>query len=173
MAHRFFRIVAMIWVGSVLALGYIAAPVLFSMLDRTSAGSVAAQLFRIEGMLGIVCALVLLVMANRLVRTGFDEYKRTRWVIAGMLLCVLIGYFALQPFMNALRVAAQEGGMELAQSPYASRFGMLHGVSSAFYLIESVLGLVLFWRLPPGRFPAQTAVPKGKTASVAARRARG
>jgi hypothetical protein len=63
--------------------------------------------------------------------------------------------------------------MELAQSPYASRFGLLHGVSSAFYLIESVLGLVLFWRLPPGRFPTQTVVPKGKTASVAARRARG
>ncbi len=39
----------MIWVGSVLTLGYVAAPVLFSMLDRTSAGSVAAQLFRIEG----------------------------------------------------------------------------------------------------------------------------
>lgn len=162
----------MIWVGSVLALGYVAAPVLFSMLDRTSAGSVAAQLFRIEGFLGVICAL-LLVLANRLVRTGFAEYKRTRWVIAGMLLCVLIGYFALQPFMNALRVAAQEGGMELAQSPYASRFGMLHGVSSAFYLVESVLGLVLFWRLPPERFPTQSVIPKGKTASVAARRARG
>ena len=163
----------MIWVGSMLTLGYVAAPVLFSILDRTSAGSVAAQLFRIEGMLGVVCALVLLVMANRLNRTGFVEYKRTRWVIAAMLVCVLVGYFALQPFMSALRVAAQEGGMELAQSPYASRFGLLHGVSSAFYLIESALGLVLFWRLPPGRFPTQTVVPKGKTASVAARRARG
>jgi len=173
MAHRFFRIVAMIWVGSMLTLGYVAAPVLFSMLERSSAGSVAAQLFRIEGMLGVVCALVLLVMANRLVRTGSAEYKRTRWVIAAMLVCVLLGYFALQPFMSALRVAAQEGGMALAQSPYASRFGLLHGVSSAFYLIESVLGLVLFWRLPPGRFPTQTVVPKGKTASVAARRARG
>ncbi len=55
-------------------MGYAAAPVLFSMLDRTSAGSVAAQLFRIEGMLGVVCALLLLVMANRLVRTGVVEY---------------------------------------------------------------------------------------------------
>ncbi len=90
-----------------------------------------------------------------------------------MLVCVLIGYFALQPFMNAMRMAAHEGGMELAQSPYARRFGMLHGVSSAFYLIESLLGLVLVWRLPPGQFPAQTAGSEGKTASVAARRARG
>lgn len=163
----------MVWVGSMLTLGYVAAPVLFNMLDRTSAGSVAAQLFRIEGFLGVVCALLLLVLANRLVRMGFAEYKRTRWVIAGMLVCVLIGYFVLQPFMNALRVAAQEGGMELAQSPYASRFGMLHGISTVFYVVESVLGLVLFWRLPPVRFPANSVVPKGKTASVAARRARG
>ncbi|MFP3757982.1 DUF4149 domain-containing protein, partial [Cupriavidus sp. SIMBA_020] len=39
-------------------------------------------------------------------------------------------------------------GTDIANSPYASRFGMLHGVSSLFYLVESVLGLMLIWRLP-------------------------
>ena len=42
MEHRVFPLVSMIWVGSLLTLGLVAAPVLFSMLDRTSAGSVAA-----------------------------------------------------------------------------------------------------------------------------------
>ena len=28
------------------------------------------------------------------------------------------------------------------------RFGVLHGVSSLFYLVESLLGLVLVWKLP-------------------------
>jgi hypothetical protein len=172
MAHRLFRIVAMVWVGSLLALGYIAAPVLFSMLDPSVAGSVGAQLFRIEAIIGVACGIVLLLMANRLIRGGFDDYKRTRWVIAAMLICVLIGYFALAPFMNAILVAARASGVELANSPDASRFGMLHGISTAFYVVESVLGLMLFWRLP-GRFSTHAVVPKGKSASVAAKRARG
>lgn len=162
----------MIWVGSLLALGFIAAPVLFSMLERSVAGQVAAQLFHIEGIIGVTGGVVLLLMANRLVRGGFADYKPTRWLIAGMLACVLIGYFALQPFMNSIRMAALESGIELANSPDAATFGVLHGISTAFYVVESVLGLLLFWRMP-GRFSTHAVVPKGKTASVAAKRARG
>lgn len=162
----------MIWVGSLLALGFIAAPVLFGMLEPGAAGAVAAQLFRVEGFIGVICALVLLLMANRLIRGGFPDYKATRWLIGGMLLCVLIGYFALQPFMNAIRLNAIASGIALADSPDAARFGVLHGVSTVFYVIESVLGLILFWRLP-GRFSTHNVVPKGKSASLAAKRARG
>ncbi|BAN23689.1 DUF4149 domain-containing protein [Caballeronia insecticola] len=170
MEHRAFRLISMIWVGSLLTLGLVAAPVLFSMLDRTSAGSVAAQLFRIEAIIGVVCALVLIVIGNRFVKSGIADYKRVRWIAAVMLLCVLLGYFALQPFMNSLRMAAQEAGTELANSPYARQFGILHGVSSAIYLIECLFGLALIWRLP-GAAPV-AIVPKNKSAKMAAKRAR-
>ncbi len=62
--------------------------------------------------------------------------------------CVLIGYFAIEPFMDAMRLAAQAAGTDVGHSEYASRFGMLHGISSLFYLVESVLGLWLVWSLP-------------------------
>ncbi|MDR5751116.1 MULTISPECIES: DUF4149 domain-containing protein [unclassified Caballeronia] len=171
MAHRLFRLVAMVWVGSLLSLGFIAAPVLFRMLERTSAGSVAAQLFRIEGILGVVCGLVLLLIGNRQVKSGFADYKRVRWIVMAMLLCVLIGYFALQPFMESLRMAAQEAGTDLAHSAYAQRFGVLHGVSSAFYVVESLLGILLVWRLP-GQSSTGPIVARGKSAALAARRVR-
>ncbi|PCE27191.1 DUF4149 domain-containing protein [Burkholderia ubonensis] len=148
MPHRVFRLLSAVWVGSLLTIGYAVAPVLFRSLERMTAGSVAAQLFRIEAVLGVVCGVLLLVLSNQQVRRGHDEYRRVRWILAAMIGCVLIGYFALQPFMNALRVAAMEAGTDIANSPYASRFGMLHGVSSLFYLVESVLGLMLIWRLP-------------------------
>lgn len=112
MAHRVFRLVSMVWVGSLLTLGLIAAPVLFSMLDRAEAGSVAAQLFRIEAIIGMVCALVLILIGNRYVKNGIADYKRVRWIVAVMLLCVLVGYFGLQPFMDSLRMAAQEAGTD-------------------------------------------------------------
>jgi hypothetical protein len=150
MPHRLFRLLTVVWVGSLLTIGYAVAPVLFTSLDRMTAGAVAAQLFRIEGVIGVVCGVLLLALCNVLVRRGGDAYRRLRWLIAGMLVCVLVGYFALQPFMNAIRIAAQEAGTDVGHSVYASRFGMLHGVSSAFYLIESLLGIVLAWKLPAG-----------------------
>ncbi|KMZ11792.1 putative transmembrane protein [Candidatus Burkholderia humilis] len=170
MEHRLFRTVSMVWVGSLLSLGLIAAPVLFSMLDRTSAGSVAAQLFGIEAIIGVISALVLILISNRFVKSGIVDYKRVRWIVAVMLLCVLVGYFALQPFMNSLRMAAQEAGTELANSPYAKEFGILHGISSAIYLVECVFGIALIWRLP-GQAPTKI-VPKNKSAKMAAKRAR-
>ncbi|HEY1610593.1 MAG TPA: DUF4149 domain-containing protein [Paraburkholderia sp.] len=144
----------MLWVGSQLTIGYLVAPVLFTSLDRMIAGSVAAQLFRIEGIAGVVIGILLLALSNVMSRRGAVDYRRLRWLIAGMLVCVLIGYFALQPFMNALRVGAMNAGMDIANSPYASRFGMLHGVSTVFYLIESVLGIALVWLLPVHRMQA-------------------
>ncbi|GBH28090.1 hypothetical protein BvRS1_51390 [Burkholderia vietnamiensis] len=148
MPHRVFRLLSAVWVGSLLTIGYAVAPVLFRTLERMTAGSVAAQLFRIEAILGVVGGVLLLALANQQVRRGSGDYRRVRWIVAAMIACVLIGYFALQPFMNALRVAAMDAGTDIANSPYASRFGMLHGVSSLFYLVESVLGLMLIWRLP-------------------------
>ncbi|AOJ31127.1 DUF4149 domain-containing protein [Burkholderia metallica] len=148
MPHRVFRLLSAVWVGSLLTIGYAVAPVLFKTLERMTAGTVAAQLFRIEAILGVVCGVLLLALSNQQVRRGSSEYRRVRWIVAAMVVCVLVGYFALQPFMNALRVAAMDAGTDIANSPYASRFGMLHGVSSVFYLVESVLGLMLIWRLP-------------------------
>jgi glucan phosphoethanolaminetransferase (alkaline phosphatase superfamily) len=169
MSHRFFRLLTVVWVGSLLTIGYAVAPVLFASLDRITAGSVAGQVFRIEGIVRVVCGVLLLALCNVLIRRGEDAYRRLRWLVAGMLVCVLVGYFALQPFMNALRIAAQEAGTDVGHSVYASRFGMLHGVSSLFYLIESLLGLVLVWKLPTAAVVAAgphagTAAGRPKTA---------
>jgi hypothetical protein len=157
--HRVFRLLTVFWVGSLLTIGYVVAPVLFASLERMSAGAVAAQLFHIEGLMGVVCGVLLLVLGNRLIRAGEDGYRRLRWLVAGMLVCVLIGYFALQPFMNALRMDALNEGVDVGHSAYAMRFGILHGVSSLFYLIESLLGLALVWKLPAGANPVALAVP--------------
>ena len=149
--HRLFGLLAMLWVGSQLTIGYAVAPVLFASLERVVAGDIAAQLFRLEGTIGVVCGVLLLGLSNVLTRRGMVGYRRLRWILAAMLLCVLIGYFALQPFMNALRVQAMSAGMDVASSPYASHFGLLHGVSSVFYLVQSLLGAWLVWLLPSAR----------------------
>jgi hypothetical protein len=165
MPHRVFRLLTVIWVGSLLTIGYAVAPTLFATLERITAGAVAAQLFRIEAVIGVSCGALLLALGNLLVRRGQAAYRRPRWLLAGMLVCVLIGYFALQPFMNAMRIAALNAGTDVGHSAYAARFGMLHGVASLLYLIESLLGIALVWTLPAGAgVGASTASATGSAA---------
>jgi len=78
-------------------------------------------------------------------RAVIDQRKELR-LIATMLACTLIGYFALQPFMASLReVAAAAGGV---MTPDAKlQFGILHGASMGIYLIESLLGVVLILKV--------------------------
>lgn len=145
-AARARLLVATFWVGSLWTIGYVVAPILFATLaDSTLAGTIAGRLFRIEAWIGIVSAVVLLILV-RFAPQKLDRKtcRRQFWLVSGMLVCILIGYFSLQPFMSALREAAvASGGMT---GGIKAQFGFLHGISSAFYLVESLLGLVLVWQ---------------------------
>ena len=140
-------LIATLWAGSLWTIGYIVAPTLFALLpERTLAGTVAGALFRVEAWLSLACALALFGLIRW---TGAQiearERRKLMWLVAAMLLCTLIGYFGLQPFMAELRAAAgPEGVMEGAAR---SRFGVLHGIASLFYLIQSLLAIALIWRL--------------------------
>jgi hypothetical protein len=152
MPQRLFNLFATIWVGSLLTTGYMVAPTLFALLSRTDAGNVAASLFRTQAYVSVVCGVVLLLIANREMRGGAASFggsadrvttRRARRLIVGMIVCTLVGYFALQPWMNGLRLAAEAAGTDVGHSAYRTQFGVLHGVSSLFYLVESLLGIGL------------------------------
>ena len=149
-ARRGFNLLAAVWTGSLLAIGWLAAPILFATLERAAAGAVAARLFAAEAWCGVVCAALLGVLSTRLIGRGAAEYRLLHRIVAAMFVCVVLGYFALEPAMSTLRAAAAAAGTDVGHSAYAARFGVLHGVSTAFYVVESVLALALIWRLPVG-----------------------
>lgn len=139
-------LLATLWVGSLWTIGYVVAPTLFATLaDRMLAGFIAGKLFRIEAWLSVACAIALIV-SFRWPVDGRDTRARQHllWIVSGMLVCTLLGYFGMQPFMAALKESAVGGGMDAAAR---SRFGLLHGVASVFYLIQSILGILLVWKL--------------------------
>lgn len=124
-------IIATAWVGSLWTVGYLVAPTLFKTLtDQALAGTIAGQLFFVEACFSMVCGLYLL---------GFFYYqhKRLSRLIAGMLLCTLLGYFAVHPFMTDLRASG------LINPDIRRQFGILHGIASGFYLMQSILGAML------------------------------
>lgn len=135
-------LIATLWVGSMWTIGYIVAPTLFATLsDKVLAGAIAGSLFRIEAWLSVCCAVLLMALSGHLAGQGGHAGRRLLWLVAGMLACTVIGYFGLHPFMAALKEAAGPGGIMEADAK--ARFGILHGVSSVFYLVQSLLGIAL------------------------------
>lgn len=132
-------LIATLWVGSLWTVGYLAAPTLFTTFDKVLAGTVAASLFRSEAWLSVACGMLLLALPRQQVRR--EELR----LIAAMLACTVLGYFALQPFMAALREAAGPAGVMASDAKL--QFGLLHGVSSIFYLIDSLLGAALIFKI--------------------------
>jgi len=125
------RILLTLWVGSLWVTGFMVAPVLFTVLeDRALAGTLAGELFSLTAFIGLACGGLLLVLNG-------VNYRALNWrglLLAGMLLLIVIGQFALTPMIAGLR---EQG---LAGSP---RFGQLHGLASVLYVITSVCGLLL------------------------------
>lgn len=147
------RLIAALWVGSLWTVGYLVAPTLFATLaDRVQAGTIAGSMFRVEAWLSIFCAVLLIVLlklyasaASAALASGSRRRKLLPVLILGMLACTLVSHFGLQPFMAALREAAGPAGV---MAPDAKmQFGILHGISSVIYLIESLLGVALLLAL--------------------------
>jgi len=147
-AQRLFILIAGLWVGSLLATGYLVAPAIFStMTDRQAAGMVAGHIFKLEAYLSLIVCIGLMVLANLLVNRKLNQYRLIRWLLLAMLLCSLAAAFVFIPWMNALRDAALIQGMPVMLSPSATVFGRLHGASSILFMLQSILGVLLVWRL--------------------------
>jgi len=145
--QRTFSLISGLWVGSFITIGFLVVPVLFSSLgDRQVAGMVAANLFKSTAYIGILICLILMVMANHLVRHSKSQYRLTRWILLGMLTCTVGAAFILIPWMNSLRDQALYLGLSVSESTNALLFNRLHGASSMLFMLQALLGLVLVWR---------------------------
>ncbi|MCM0028629.1 MAG: DUF4149 domain-containing protein [Polynucleobacter sp.] len=146
--QRLFLLICGVWVGSLFAVGYLVVPTIFTALqDRQVAGMIAAAIFQVEAYLSVLVCLGLLVLANLLVRRNLGHYRSIRWITFVLLLSSLLTCFGLIPYMDALRQEALLLGIPVMASSSASLFRRLHGISSGLFLIQSLLGLWVVWRL--------------------------
>jgi hypothetical protein len=135
--RRAFVVLTGLWLGMVATLALVAAPSAFAMLDRSLAGRVAGEMFRIEAHAGLALALVLLLIERRLSRRpdGGAVLSANLMLVLAALFCTVSGYFALQPMMEDARNGVGRFS-----------FGVLHGVSSALFALKGLLLLALAWR---------------------------
>lgn len=132
------RLLLTLWVGALWAIGYLAVPTLFALLDdRILAGMLAGRMFTLVSFLGLFCGGVLLL--GSILRQGQSALRTMRvWLLVAMLLLAAVGEFGLQPMMAQLKAQGLADG-----SAQAAQFARLHGVASVLYLINSLCGLLL------------------------------
>jgi hypothetical protein len=146
--QRIFSIVAALWVGGFVTVGYLVTPILFSTLgDRQVAGIVAGHIFRLEAYLSIALSLVLMLAANFLIAKGENAYRLIRWYLLAMLACAIGAGLILIPWMSSLRDLANADSISVMASSSAVLFSRLHSVSSSLFVIQGLLGIALLWRL--------------------------
>ncbi|MDD4979416.1 MAG: DUF4149 domain-containing protein [Gallionella sp.] len=130
-----------IWVGGLVAIGYIAVPILFSAQpDKQLAGKLAGEMFHALGYIGIVCGLIVLTHTQWLKEKGKQRSKGL-WLVGTMLVLSLIIQFGISPQMAELKQLALPE--DVMHSIYSDKFKTLHGVSSVMYLLQSLLGV--YW----------------------------
>lgn len=138
--ERLRRLLPAVWLGVLLALALIAAPSLFALLERAAAGQVAGRLFALEAQLSLALGIALGLLERRRAEVRAEAGLGSRisaelLLVLGALFCTVFGHFALQPMMAAAR--AGEGRWS---------FAALHGASTAFYGLKTLLVAALAWR---------------------------
>jgi hypothetical protein len=147
------------WAGLIAGIGFVAAPALFATLPRGDAGRVAAQLFSVDATIGVCVGAVLLLLCLQLARVdaadGMSSRFSTEMLLAlGAVFAIVAGHYAIQPMMESARRG--EGG---------ASFAVLHGVSSAFFVLRFAAVSALAWRLTgaPRRRDRDPATPAEPT----------
>lgn len=142
-------IAIVLWVGGMWAIGYVAAPGLFSSLsDKAMAGMLAGKIFKLFFYVGLACAVYLILY--RLSRFGLSAFKQLFfWLVISMLILALVGHYFVEPVLASLKNQALP--LEVMQSVFKDRFARWHGVANILFLIQSVLGLVLIGQLKLSR----------------------
>jgi hypothetical protein len=130
-----------LWAGVLLCIAFIATPAPFATLAKADAGRVVGRIFVQEAYLSLALAVVLFLIVRRHARAAADAgtgsvLSVNVLLVLGTVFCTVAGYFALQPMLDAAR--AGQG---------AFSFGVLHGVSMAFFALKGLLVLTLAWRL--------------------------
>lgn len=135
---RFSFLALMIWAVTTWVTGYVFAPLMFAKWPKIEAGLITGELLRMTYLIGLVCAIVLLIdyrvrYARQLL------YHKSLWLTLLALFVVVIQYAVITPKMQTLKATMLNNPADM------SAFMQMHGVSQVLYLITSVLLAVLVW----------------------------
>lgn len=141
---RFIHLFSLVvWLGGMMFFSFIAAPSIFKILPRETAGDVVGDIFPKYWMIGYVCSILALLT---LVIISFQE-KAYPWIRIGLLILMagLVFYSGKVIGKNAMEVKAQIRITEDQAQKEALRlkFKAIHRNSTILNVIIMILGIVV------------------------------
>jgi len=143
------------WIGGLAALGFVAAPTIFTILEghdpaggRALAGLVFGAVFdrfqHVAWALGVL--LLVLLGARALLGPRPRRLFARLWTVAAMLGMSLATSLAIAPRIDAIRERTSGAVADLpAGTPDRIAFDRLHGAASVLMLVTLVAGVGLVW----------------------------
>ena len=136
MLTRLVGLAAAIWLGAQLGFGYVVAPVLFRWLPKIEAGNIAGVLFQVVAFIGLVIWLLVGVLVWR-------QKRPIGYAVAGLWGLLAVNVWLVTPVIKAYKTDTHHWLLAWL----GGSFAVWHGIYSLIYLLCSLLGLGLFWRL--------------------------
>ncbi len=144
-----------LWIGGLAALGMVAAPAVFAVLEahdpvagRTLAGLVFGDIFeRFQQLAWILGGALLLLLGLRAALGPRPRRLALQlWLVLGMLTASAYSGLLLGPRIETLRRETATTMAALPESdPRKIEFGRLHGLSNSLMALTLLAGLSLFW----------------------------
>lgn len=124
-----------VWLGSVVFVSFVAAPIIFRTLPRQQAGDVVGAIFPVYYIVGLICGAVALL--SLLVAVGFAEGWTLRTAAVGLFLVLMLAANAYAAFVVQPKARQVKAEMRrAATSPEAvppvklkAEFNRLHALS--------------------------------------------
>ena len=137
-------VITSVWVGSLWSMLMVTS-VLFNKIPSTYiAGALASDMFKFINYFGLFASGIIIF-------AGFKSYglrvmkKAFLWITLFILLLVIISFFGIHPLLETLKVEALP--REVMESVFADRYSSWHGIASAGYLLQCILGILLLIKM--------------------------
>jgi hypothetical protein len=140
-ADAFHFLAVTVWAGALWTVGLLVLPTLFDALpDRLVSGPLSARLFLYVSVLGLACALYLVLF--RLVRFGGHALRQWFfWVVVLLALLTVAGEFGAQSILASLK--GQPVVHDFIAGVLRDRTGAWFGVASVLYLVQCGLAVAM------------------------------
>ena len=133
-----------LWVGGLWSMLMVTSVLFHKIPSAYIAGAIAEDMFMYINYFGIITALFLIFIGFK--KSGIKLLKKSYfWIIFIMLGVIMINYFGINPFLEALKIEALS--KDVMESVFTERYRTWHGIASAAYLFECFLGIMLVLRV--------------------------
>jgi hypothetical protein len=137
-------IITSLWVGGLWSM-LMVTTILFNKVPSSYiAGAIANDMFAFMNLFGMFSSGFLIIYGFKKINLLFLK-SVVFWVLLLMLFLILISYFGINPIIDNFNDSSVS--KEIMESVFADRYSTWHGVASAAYLFECVLGILLLLKI--------------------------